>query len=109
MAAAHVPTRTGVRDHISPVLASLHRLPIKSRIEIKIFLLTYKANNGQAPSYLKELVVPYYPTRSLHSLDAGLLVVPGVSLIKLIVRAGSGWPLAMVLKAETAMGLPMMH
>ena len=49
--AARVLTRTRKRDHISPVLASLHWLPVKSRIEFKIVLLTYKALNGQAPSY----------------------------------------------------------
>uniref|UniRef100_A0A3Q3G6B9 Reverse transcriptase domain-containing protein n=1 Tax=Labrus bergylta TaxID=56723 RepID=A0A3Q3G6B9_9LABR len=78
-AAARVLTRTGKRDHINPVLASLHWLPIQSRIEFKILLLTYKALNGQAPSYLKELLVPYCPLRALRSRSAGLLVVPTVS------------------------------
>lgn len=48
------------KKHISPVLVSLHWLPIKSRIEFKILLLTYKALNGIGPSCLKELVAPYY-------------------------------------------------
>ena len=74
-----VLTGTRKRDHISPVLASLHWLPVKFRIEFKILLLTYKALLGQAPSYLQELIVPYYPTRTLRSLNAGLLVVPIVS------------------------------
>src|SRR4029434_184631 len=30
-------------EHISPVLASLHWLPVKSRIDFKVLLLTYKA------------------------------------------------------------------
>ena len=77
-AAARVLTGTRRRDHISPILASLHWLPIKSRIEFKIVLLTYKALNGQAPSYLRELIVPYHPTRALRSQNAGLLVVPRV-------------------------------
>ena len=64
-AAARVLTRTRRRDHITPVLASLHWLPIKYRIEFKILLLTYKALSGQAPVYLKELVVPYNPSRTL--------------------------------------------
>ncbi|XP_065809412.1 uncharacterized protein, partial [Labrus bergylta] len=78
-AAARVLTRTRKWDHITPVLASLHWLPIQSRIEFKILLLTYKALNGQAPSHLKELLVPYYPSRALRSRSAGLLVVPTVS------------------------------
>ncbi len=51
-AAARVLTGTRKRDHISPVLASLHWLPVKSRIEFKVLLLTYKALNGQAPLYV---------------------------------------------------------
>ncbi|CAJ1063628.1 galanin receptor type 1b isoform X2 [Xyrichtys novacula] len=78
-AAARVLTRTSRREHISPVLASLHWLPIKYRIEFKILLVTYKALNGQAPSYLDELVIPYFPSRPLRSQSAGLLVVPNVS------------------------------
>ena len=66
-AAARVLTKTRKRDHISPILALLHWLPVKSRIEFKILLLTYKALNGLAPSYL---IVPYYPTRALCSQNA---------------------------------------
>ncbi len=51
-AAARVLTGTRKRDHISPVLASLHWLPVKSRIEFKVLPHTYKALNGQAPSRL---------------------------------------------------------
>uniref|UniRef100_A0A3P8PIB2 Pyrin domain-containing protein n=1 Tax=Astatotilapia calliptera TaxID=8154 RepID=A0A3P8PIB2_ASTCA len=74
-AAARVLTGTRKREHISPVLASLHWLPVKSRIEFKILLLTYKVLNNQAPSYLNDLVVPYHPIRALRSRSAGLLVV----------------------------------
>ncbi|XP_042341350.1 uncharacterized protein LOC121942262, partial [Plectropomus leopardus] len=88
-AAARVLTRSKKRDHISPVLASLHWLPVKSRIEFKILLLTYKALNGQAPSYLSQLIVPYQPSRSLRSENAGLLVVPKISKSRLGTRAFS--------------------
>ena len=88
-AAARVLTRTRKRDHISPILASLHWLPVKSRIEFKISLLTYKALNGQAPSYLKELIIPYNPTRTLRSQNAGFLVVPRVSKSRMGARAFS--------------------
>ena len=64
-AAARALTGISKRDHITPVLASLHWLPLKSRIEFKILLLTYKALKGLAPSYLKDLIVPYHPNRSL--------------------------------------------
>ncbi|KAK0155376.1 hypothetical protein N1851_002280 [Merluccius polli] len=70
---------------------SSHLIPsfVKFRIEFKILLLTYKALHDQAPSYLKELIVPYYPTRTLRPLNAGLLVVPIVSKSKTGARAFS--------------------
>ena len=77
--AARVLTRTKKRDHISPVLASLHWLPVKSRIELKVLLLTFKAVNNMAPLYLKELIVPYQPTRALRSQNSGLLIIHKVS------------------------------
>uniref|UniRef100_A0A8D3B260 Reverse transcriptase domain-containing protein n=1 Tax=Scophthalmus maximus TaxID=52904 RepID=A0A8D3B260_SCOMX len=88
-AAARVLTGTRKRDHISPVLESLHWLPVKFRIEFKILLLTYKALNNQAPSYLTELLVSYYPNRSLRSVNAGLLVVPRVCKSRMGGRAFS--------------------
>ncbi|XP_075330633.1 uncharacterized protein LOC142388967, partial [Odontesthes bonariensis] len=88
-AAARVLTRTNSRDHISPVLASLHWLPVKFRIEFKILLLTYKALNDRAPSYLKDLIVRYFPNRALRSQTAGLLEVPRVSKSRMGGRAFS--------------------
>ena len=43
--------------HITPLLVGLHWLDIKSRIDFKIILLTYKAIHGRAaPAYICELV-----------------------------------------------------
>ena len=78
-AAVRVFKRTRKRDHISPMLASLHWLPVKSRTQFKILLLTYKALNDQTPSCLKELIEPYYPNRTLRSQNIGLLVNSRVS------------------------------
>ena len=88
-ATAHALTKTKKREHISPVLASLHWLPVKSRIEFKILLLTFKALNNMAPVYLEELLVPYQPTRALRSQNSGLLVVPKVSKSRVGARAFS--------------------
>jgi len=41
--------RTRKCDHISPVLSTLHWLPVKHRIDFKILLITCKALNGLAP------------------------------------------------------------
>lgn len=76
-AAACALTGITKRDHIPPP-ASLHWLPVKLRLEYKITLLTYKALSGQALSYLKELIVLYYPIRALFFQNAGLNVVPRV-------------------------------
>ena len=82
----------------------MHLLPL----EFKILLLTCIALNNQAPSYIKELITPYYPNRSLCSQNTGSLLFPRVSgfrrqtslhlrlnikhsfLMKPIVRAVSG-------------------
>ena len=64
-AAARVLTRTKKREHISPVLALLHWLPVSL--------------NNMAPLYLKELIVPHHPTRARRFQISGLLVVPKVS------------------------------
>ena len=50
-------TRCSPGEHITPVLKSLHWLPIKFRIVFKILLLTYKCVNGIAPEYLCNLVI----------------------------------------------------
>ncbi|TWW74291.1 hypothetical protein D4764_14G0002920 [Takifugu flavidus] len=88
-AAARVLTGIDKRDHITPVLASLHWLPVKFRIIFKTLLLTYKVLRGLAPSYLEELVHLYQPNRPLRSQNAGLLVVPRVSRSRMGGRAFS--------------------
>ncbi len=57
-AAARVLTKTRNYDHISPVLSTLHWLPIRHLIDFKILLITYKDLNGLAPRYLSELLIP---------------------------------------------------
>uniref|UniRef100_A0A3P9I354 Reverse transcriptase domain-containing protein n=1 Tax=Oryzias latipes TaxID=8090 RepID=A0A3P9I354_ORYLA len=52
--AARVLTRRRKFDHITPVLQSLHWLPIRSRIQYKLCLLTYQCVHGTAPAYLSE-------------------------------------------------------
>ena len=67
-------------DHITPTLVDLHWLPVKQRILYKILLLTYKAQNGLAPSYIQELITPYQPGRALRSQQLGLLSIPRTKL-----------------------------
>lgn len=67
-------------DHATPMLKHLHWLPIRARIEYKIATLCFRCLNSIAPSYLKDLITPYTPARSLRSSDALKLVVPRVRL-----------------------------
>ena len=73
--AARLLTKTKMRAHISPVLATLHWLPGTFRIDFKVFFLTYKALNGQGPNYTANSLTNYTPARTLRSSNAGLLKV----------------------------------
>lgn len=79
-AAARLLTGTRRRDHITPVLASLHWLPVRQRIDFKVLLFVFKALNGLAPSYISDLLSPYSNIRSLRSADQRLLTVRGSNL-----------------------------
>ncbi len=74
-AAARFLTGTKKRDHITPVLASLHWLPIQLRVDFKVLLFAYKALY-KAPDYICDLIKPYTASRSLRSSDQLLLSVP---------------------------------
>ncbi|KAM9790323.1 uncharacterized protein ACBT44_018929 isoform 1-T2 [Syngnathus typhle] len=74
--AARLLTHTRSREHITPVLHSLHWLPMKERIIFKILLLTFKALHHLAPTYLSDLLVPYCPNRPLRSSNTSRLTVP---------------------------------
>ena len=79
-AAARLLTNSRKYDHITPILASLHWLPVHFRIHFKVILFVFKALNGLAPLYLAELIQPYIPNRSLRSADQQLLAVPRARL-----------------------------
>ena len=74
--AARIVTKTRRRDHITPVLAGLHWLPVEKRVEFKILLVTFKALHGLAPGYISDLIRLYEPARSLRSLDLQFLHKP---------------------------------
>ena len=78
-AAVRILSRTRRFEHISPVSASLHWLPVKFRIDYKILLLPFKPLHGLAPLYLNYLLLTYTPLRMLCSQGAGLLVIPRIA------------------------------
>lgn len=64
-------------DHITPVLKSLHWLPVEKRCIFKVLLLTYKCLNGKGPKYLADLLTPKESqSYSLRSNSKGLLDIP---------------------------------
>ena len=54
--AARLITRTRQRDHITPVLRTLHWLPVCHRIQFKVLVNVFKCMRGLSPDYLTELV-----------------------------------------------------
>ena len=75
-AAARALTRTRRRAHITPVLISLHWLPVRARIDFKVLLLVHKALHDKAPKYIIDMVKRYIPNRPLRSAGTERLLVP---------------------------------
>ena len=71
--AARIILKKRRRDPATPLLAHLHWLPIQSRIDYKVAVLTYKCLNSMAPKYLSDLIVLYTPSRHLRSSEQHLL------------------------------------
>uniref|UniRef100_A0A3B5Q121 Reverse transcriptase domain-containing protein n=1 Tax=Xiphophorus maculatus TaxID=8083 RepID=A0A3B5Q121_XIPMA len=60
-AAARLLTGSRKREHVTPILYSLHWLPVHFRVHFKILLFVFKSLNGLAPSYLSELLHIHCP------------------------------------------------
>ena len=67
---ARILTKSKKSDHITPVLQSLHWLPVEKRIAFKIGCHCFKCNHGTAPDFLTSLVSTYNPNRTLRSSSA---------------------------------------
>lgn len=78
-AVARVLTKTKKFEHITPILKSLHWLPVCQRIDFKILLLTYKSLHGLGPKYITDMLPLYKPSRPLRSSETNLLVIPRVN------------------------------
>ena len=64
---------------VSPILKELHWLPIEQRVTFKVLLLAYKGLNGLAPEYIRQMLIPYTPSRALRSSSKHLLYTPKTS------------------------------
>ena len=68
-------------DHITPILQTLHWLPVHERINYKIATLCFKHFNNTLPSYLSSLLILPPKVRQLRSAkDETRLVLPIKSL-----------------------------
>ena len=75
--AAKVCLRKRKFDHVTPLLISLHWLPVKERIEYKISTLCHKHFIGNLPIYLSNLLNQPNRTRALRSCaDKTILLKP---------------------------------
>ncbi len=74
--AARLVSEVHKREHITPVLFSLHWLPVECRIKFKVLLLVFKALNGKAPNYLAEMMQFKDSLKTRSSKDKLLLQVP---------------------------------
>ncbi len=73
--AARLLTGSRKFDHISPILTSLHWLPVKQRIEFKMLVFVFKALHGLAPANLSDLLRCHNLSRALRSGNLGVLAV----------------------------------
>ena len=75
------------RDPISPILHSLHWLPVEKRVMFKILIMCFRALDNLSPSYITELVNQHTPARTLRSSSQCLLSVqPVKTRCRLIAR-----------------------
>ena len=63
------------QNHISPLLTSLHWLPIKTSIDYKLSVICH-SSLGMSPIYLSDLLSVYTPKRNLHTSDNRILCSP---------------------------------
>ncbi len=94
-AAARLVLNEPKRTHVTPLLISLHWLPVAARIKFKTLMLAYRTTTGSAPSYFHSLLRIYIPSRSLRSASVRRLVVPSQRGSKSLSRTFSftipGW------------------
>ncbi len=69
-AATRILTRTRKSEHITPVLRSLHWLPVTFRIDFKVLLLVNKSLNGLGPKYIADMLTEYKQTTQIIRIES---------------------------------------
>ncbi len=76
--AARILSRTTKSEHITPVLRSLHWLPVTFRIDFKVLLLVYISLNDLGLKYIADMLTEYKSNRQLRSVGSSQLEKPRV-------------------------------
>jgi hypothetical protein len=74
--AARTVLQADYRSDSTPLLQSLHWLPVCQRIVFKTALLSYKVRKTSLPAYLHQHLIPHAPARSTRSSSLPSLTVP---------------------------------
>ena len=79
--AARLVLKAHKRDHVSPLLRTLHWLPIQTRIEYTLSTLCHSFFSNTAPVYLSDFLRVYSPLRQLRSSsDSRTLRIPQIKI-----------------------------
>ena len=73
---ARIVTRTSRSSHITPILKSLHWLPVQYRINFKLCCITHRALSLKEPHYLNSLLINRLNSYSLRSSSFNPLTLP---------------------------------
>ncbi len=82
-AAAQLVFSEPKRAHVTPLLISLHWLPVTACIKFKTLMLAYRTATGSEPSFFNSLITIYIPSRSLRSAGEHRLVVAITERLKI--------------------------
>jgi len=70
--AARIVLKAPRRSHVSPLLRTLHWLPVQQRIDYKVALLTFKVRSTSTSSYLRLLIQDREHGHNLRSTTTAL-------------------------------------
>ena len=65
--AARLICKSSKKKHVTPLLKSLHWLPVRSRIKYKLACLCYSYFSGTGPTYLSDMLTQYSTLPKLRS------------------------------------------
>ena len=101
--AARITLRAPRAERTSPLLCSLHWLPVQKRIKHKVCSICYTTLTGVNPQYMSELVNVYTPSRCLRSSsDSRTLTIPCVrSSVLLLIKSRTSYMEWRIIWAKT--------